>query len=305
MAANKPTRVLLLGYPYFVNRLRELGEGSGYQFSSLPGSALQRWLALLNSDLVYLIGGDLRPNRFFRSALRLGKKVIIHWVGSDILEMQKWQAQGGKFCQSLLTQAVHWAEVDWTARELTQLGVEPAVVPLTPTGFPEEVKALPSKFVVLTYLPPGKEEFYGWEKIKRLAIDFPKVVFLAAAASPSGNHPADWPENIIPLGWVDNMAELYREVIALIRLTEHDGLSFMVLEALAHGRHVIWSYPLEGVNQATDYTRLKQIMDKLVDDFGQGRLTVNESGREMVRNRYSPAAVWEQIQNGIEATLTR
>ena len=299
MSVIRPRRILIVGYPYFVNRIMELANNSDYQFMTMPQKGLQRWAALFWADLIYLIGGDLRPNRFYKLAYFLGKKLIIHWVGSDILEMQEWQRKSRPFCPLLLNKAIHWAEVNWTAAELRGLGVKAQVVPLTPASFPVEVKELPIKFVALTYLPPGKELFYGGQQIIQLAQEFPEIVFLAVAALPTQPHP-EWPTNLIPVGWVDNMEELYKEVTVLIRLTDHDGLSFMVLEALANGRYVIWSYPLEGVQQVTEYPQLVQTVANLYRDYLNGKLLINQPGRTFVENYYQPQVIWEHISKGID-----
>ncbi|HBE80858.1 MAG TPA: hypothetical protein DDW65_24190 [Firmicutes bacterium] len=303
MAVKKARRVLIIGYPYFVNRIRELAAGSDYHLLTMPKKGIQQWLLLLRADLVYLVGGDLRPNRFYNAAIFLRKKVIMHWVGSDILEMKQWLKSGRRFSRVLTKQAIHWAEVDWTARELQELGLRPQVVPLTPASFPGEVKELPAKFVVLIYLPPEKEQFYGGPQMIQLANQFTNIVFLAVAALPTIPHP-EWPSNIVPVGWVDNMEELYREITVLIRFTEHDGLSFMVLEALANGRHVVWSYPFKGVKQAKDYQQLAHTINKLYQDFQNGRLTLNQSGRSFVEEHYRPQTVWQRIYRGFEEVLS-
>ncbi len=299
----KMRRILVIGYPYFVNRIMELANGSDYQLVTMPKSKLQQWLTLLRVNVIYLIGGDLRSNRFYAAAVFFRKKVIMHWVGSDILEMKDWLKKGHRFSPVLLRHSYHWAEVDWTAGELQELGIKAQVVPLTPASFPPEVKELPSKFVVLCYLPPEREAFYGGAEMIQLAKQFPEIVFLAVAASPTISHP-DWPENIIPVGWVDDMEELYHEITVLVRFTEHDGLSFMVLEALANGRYVIWSYPFEGVRKATDYAQLMGAICELYQDFKAGKLSLNQTGRSFVFEHYRPQAVWNQIYQGIDGVLS-
>jgi hypothetical protein len=304
MPNKRPVRILLMGYPYFVNRLRELAKDADFVFLTLPRNRFGKWWALLRADLIYLIGGDLRRNRFYNLAFLFGKKIIIHWVGSDILEMAQWRKQGKRFSSLLLNKAEHWAEVEWTATELADLGVKARVMPLTPTVFPEKVNELPQKLVVLTYLPTDKGPFYGEQEVLGLANQFPEIVFLAAATSSTERNP-DWPSNIIPIGWVNNMSELYREVIALVRLTKHDGLSFMVLEALAQARYVLWSYPLTGATCISNYEEAAWALDELNKAFNEGRLTLNWSGREYVEKNYSPEVVWEQINQGILAIVER
>ncbi len=305
MSFQRKIRVLLLGYPYFVNKLLELAKDSKYVFEVAPCNRLKFWWSLLQTDLVYQIGGDLRPNRLYQRIFKLKKKLVMHWVGSDILEMQQWQAKRNSFVPELLSQVEHWTEVDWTATELAALGIKPKVIPLTPTVFPDEIRELPKEFVVLTYLPTGKEEFYGIKQIIKLATAFPQVIFLAAAASSNRQSEIVWPDNIIPLGWVDRMTDLYSQVVLLIRLTEHDGLSFMVLEALAQGRHVFWSYPLNGVTQITDEEILFENFGKLYQAFLDKQLTANKIGREAVMELYHPEIVWQQIETELETVLMR
>jgi hypothetical protein len=308
MAAIKPIRILILGHPYFVNRLRELGTsfGSGdspYIFMTFGRGKLGKWISLWRSDLIYLIGGDLRPNRFYHLALFLKKKIIFHWVGSDILDMKAWRNLGRLFSPLLVNRVVHWAEVSWTAAELKELGLTSQVVPLTPAAFPGEIRPLPQKFVVLTYLPAGKADFYGEATIVELARRFPEIVFLAVATNPTDRNP-EWPSNLISVGWVDNMAEFYGEVVLMIRLTRHDGLSFMVLEALAHGRHVIWGYPLTGVYQTDgNIDRLIRFIEKLYQKHSRGELHINQVGREFVARFYRPQVVWERICRGIDEVV--
>ncbi len=304
MRKKNPTRVLIMGYPYFVNRLRELGRNSEFVLVGLPRNPFRRYFELLRSEAIYLIGGDLRPNRFFDLALMLGKKVIVHWVGSDILEMRELANLNRRFSPFMVRQAEHWSEVEWTAAELAPLGITAKVVPLTPASFPEKVFEMPSKFVALTYLPQGKEVFYGERELIKIAQSFPEIVFLAAAASSAEPKP-HWPANIIPIGWVNNMAELYREVVTLIRLTEHDGLSFMVLEALSQARYVVWSYPLTGVFQARTAATAIPFLTELYQAFLENKLALNREGREGVERLYRPEIVWEQISQGIRAVLNR
>jgi hypothetical protein len=298
-------RVLLVGNPYFINRLNELGREKEFSFDLWPKKGgWRRWLAILRADLIYLMGGDLRPNCYYRLALLLGKKMIIQWVGSDIREMEAWQAEGRDISKILLQKAEHWAEVDWTAVELAKLGVKARIVPLTPAGFPEQVPDLPEKFVALTYLPPDKAEFYGEEQILRLAREFSEVTFLIVGSEPT-QRPAFWPSNMVSVGWVDEMSRFYPEITVLIRMTRYDGLSFMVLEALARGRHVIWSRKLSGVRQVSDYHGLRQEFKELYEHYKNGRLTPNVKGRNQVELQYTPEKVWAKIAAGFHEALQR
>ena len=80
----KARRILVIGYPYFVGRIQELAAGSDYQLLTMPKSRLQQWLTLLRVKAIYLIGGDLRSNRFYTVAVLLRKKLIMHFSLSPI-----------------------------------------------------------------------------------------------------------------------------------------------------------------------------------------------------------------------------
>jgi hypothetical protein len=81
----------------------------------------------------------------------------------------------------------------------------------------------------------------------------------------------------------------------LWRPTRHDGLSFTVLEALAHGRHVIWSYPLTGALLARDAATSRAELERLFDLHETNALDVNSLGAEFVACNFSPDKIRDEF----------
>ena len=144
----------------------------------------------------------------------------------------------------MIESAVHFAGAPWLAEEIRALGLSAKFVPvpaLLPAWNPP---SLPKRPAFVTYIPEGREEFYGWPFVLQAAICLSHVRFLVLKHGPIPNAPA----NVEFLGDLDfaTMPSVYAQATGLIRLPEHDGMSLMVLEALSYGRQVIWNYPFEG-----------------------------------------------------------
>ncbi|MGI8550499.1 MAG: glycosyltransferase family 4 protein [Dehalococcoidia bacterium] len=300
-------RIVIGGLPYFGRMLAGLLRGSGWQCEYLQSAKVDplAWAAtaraVAGADLVYLIGGQIarwsRPDWL----LRLGRRpVVMHWVGSDISYALN-VARAGQTSGQLLQCPVHWSEASWTAQELRPLGVDAAVVPLTSARLPRQPAPLPLDFSVLTYLPDARPEFYGRASVLRLASSMPAVHFLVVGTR---GHRYDAPANVEFLGWQHRMDSVYARSSVLLRLPRHDGLSFMVLEALAAGRQVIWNRPLEGVVRVHDEEDAHQQIERLLGAHLRGELQLNQVGLDLVRTRYAPEQVRGDILSRFEAILT-
>lgn len=299
-------RVLIGGLPYFGRMLADMLDGDGWQCRYLPSAGRRpaAWAAtaaaLSRADLVYLIGGQIerwsRPDWL----VRLGRRpVVVHWVGSDVtyaLGVARRRAAS----RSLLCRPVHWAEVEWTAAELRLLGIDAHVVPLTSLCLVGEVVPLPQRFTVLCYLPDARPDFYGRPFVMQLAASFPEARFLVAGTEGRG-----WAAsaNVEFLGWRSQMAPVYAQSSVLLRLPRHDGLSFMVLEALAAGRRVIWSHALDGVVEVHSEGEARQALAALADAHARGMLRPDEAAARLTRERFSPARVRAEILSGFESAL--
>ena len=211
--------------------------------------------------------------------------------------------RAGRATPALLGGVTHWAGAPWLAAELRELGISAAWVPHCWVNAPATLPPLPDAsepFTVLAYLPEGRAEFYGGEAVLRLARALPEASVLVVAAQ---SLPWACPSNVRCVGWVADMAPVYARCHVLLRLPRHDGLSFMVQEALAYGRFAVWSYPFEGALEAKSADAAIATVRGLAVHHAAGELPLNERGAAHVRERYCAARVRADLLAGFEKVL--
>ena len=129
-------RVLIGGHEYFARKLAhnlsDFDQASAYAFLE-PVAGLRKKVnaafRLAAADLLYLIGGTVLPNRMIDFALALRKRVVMHWVGTDVTTaIRDYEAQvASKRC---IEDVTHFCEVSWIQDELKQVGIDAQVVPI-------------------------------------------------------------------------------------------------------------------------------------------------------------------------------
>jgi len=286
--------------------LAGLLDGKDWQVRYVPTRPYPPWTPLIavrqiaSAELVYLLGGQVerwsRPDvllRFFRGP------VVMHWTGSDVT-FARAAVERARSSRRLIEGPHHWAEVPWIADELRPLGIEAEIVPLTSTRLSSRPSPLPAKFTVLSYLPSGRPAFYGQPRVMEMAAALPEARFLIAGADGAG---ANAPANVEFLGWQTDMDSVYRRSTVLLRQPEHDGLSFMVLEALAAGRHVIWNHPIDGAIEARTPEAAIEALRGLLTLQRAGTLGINEAGLVSVQGSYAPERVRAEIRSRFEGLL--
>ena len=85
----------------------------------------------------------------------------------------------------------------------------------------------------------------------------------------------------------------------------HDGLANMVLEALAYGRYVLWSYEMPGVERITTLDAAEKYIRELADQSLTGTLQPNLLGRAMVEQEHGSALVAAQTKERLESIARR
>jgi hypothetical protein len=101
-----------------------------------------------------------------------------------------------------------------------------------------------------------------------------------------------------------NLTEVFRSTTVLWRPARHDGLSFMVLEALGHGRHVLWSYPFPGCTLVKTAPEARNEIVRLHALHQQGQLDINRAGVQgLAQHGYRPAQLKNSIRARLEAIL--
>ncbi|HTU82233.1 MAG TPA: hypothetical protein VMF61_08895 [Candidatus Acidoferrales bacterium] len=258
------------------------------------GSRLEVLSSLYNvfrSDVWYSIGSPITDRWVHWWARLLRKRRVVHWVGSDIEHAR----QTAWVCKQLRSPRIkHLAEVDWTADELRELGMNPEIVPLPLRQRAHGVKPLPERFTILLYVPKARPEFYGGRDYEALLEDFAGEGIRAIVV---GGADVRAPEGVemINLGWRGDLREAYEQSTVLIRLTPRDGLSLMVLEALSFGRYVMWSKPFPYCTQVSGKSDIVRELRAMLERHRAGSLLPQYAAAEMIARTYSSERAVDRI----------
>jgi hypothetical protein len=243
-------------------------------------------IQLARADVLYSIGQPV-PAKTVQLLIRLFRKPrVVHWVGSDITLLKSRPQMRRQFN---LVGTLHIAEIEWEVEDLRSLGIEAAIAPLPPRLSNGPVlPALPEIFTILAYLPRERTAFYGGREVELLIRDFlgKPVRFIIVGGGVVEAPPGAPVENV---GWTHTLAEVYARSTALVRFTSNDGLALMVLEALAMGRHVLWTKSFPFVRKVTTYDELKGGVADLFERHCAGQLTPQWEASQYIRTGYDPA----------------
>jgi hypothetical protein len=296
--------VLVHGLPHFCQKLSGLLQCEGWEVRYHSQQTAAGMAALANDlrrcDLAYTWGGRISMGKFLWAARCLGKEnLVMLWSGSDIMYARE-QYSAGKM-EAWISRKVHWAVSPWLAEEVRSLGLRCEWVQASFVEPAPEVAPLPEKFSVLVYVPDqAKSKLYGWDQILEVARALSSVEFNLVGLQQGETLQA--PPNVKMHGWARDLTPYLQRATVLWRPVEHDGLSFMVLEALAQGRHVLYSYPFRGCVEAKTVAEAKRELKRLQDLHEAKVLSVNELGLRTVVNHFSPQKVrgellrrWEEI----------
>jgi hypothetical protein len=233
----------------------------------------KKWFS---STDIFLIGFERAL--FLRIALFFRKRIVIFWIGTDVLELQKID-------QDLLTKykhprVTHFAITTEIICELADLGIKSELLEIVSDQvFPREQYSLPDKPGILSYWSNQRKEFYGGDIVIQLANMFPHIQFYILGDT---DHDHSKLPNICHINYIEDIDDLYKKISILIRITKHDGLPSMILELLARGRWVIWSKNFPGTVKATNFKEARLALIKLLNEKG-----LNKTGIAYVRDNYS------------------
>jgi len=89
-------KIIITGMPYFAKKLQQQLSSYDTKNSYLFLDTLYKKIDkikyifhILNSDVLYIIGGSVSNSGTIDLALKLNKKIILHWAGTDVLEASK------------------------------------------------------------------------------------------------------------------------------------------------------------------------------------------------------------------------
>ena len=246
---------------------------------------------LLRADVWYSIGAPIGDRAIFWLSRVMRKPRVIHWVGSDIAMLYR-DARLRAQCRN--PHVRNLAEVEWTVQELAKLGVTAHLAPLPPHLPAAHVSPLPEHFTILLYIPRSRGEFYGRREYERLMRAYARedIRFIVVGG---GEFFAPPEAHVERLGWRTTLSDVYPRSTVLIRFTAHDGLSLMTLEALTHGRHVLWTHDFPFVDRISSYDEMRSEIDALYRAHCEGRLEPQYDAATYVSQTYDPARCVRRI----------
>jgi Glycosyl transferases group 1 len=289
--------VLLHGLVYFCRQFPQLLATPGWEFCHFDPNRLSELVPALaylhRCDLAYSWGGRLTVGKFIAMARLLRKeKLVMFWCGSDTL-LARRDFDAGRV-DHWVAERIHWAGSPWLADEVRAMGLACEYVPSTWVHIPDTLPPLPQKFAVLAHISSAERvELYGIDYLFEVARRMPQVEFHVVGILPGETLSS--PENVTVHGRVPSMVPFFERTSVLWRPARHDGLSFVALEALGHGRHVLWSYPFPESVVAKDATSGYEELQRLHDLHQRGELQLNRAGADYIAANFAPAVIREGL----------
>lgn len=244
-------------------------------------------------DVIYSISTDLGSLKCFFVAKCLGKKVISHWIGTDVynaVHNKKKAKTISKFID------INFACFEALHNELKEVGIETVILPIIPTKMNFDLCEMPKEHAALVYMPSGREDFYGYQELKNIFPVFPDMEFHIVGTK--NMEPFKQFENVIVEGvlTIPQMEEIYKKVSIIIRPTKHDGLSMSVLEALAKGKSVIWSCQFPFVKVCSTGQQIEDSLHELLLEEPQ----INEESHDFILANFKPEIFMKTFQTEME-----
>lgn len=220
----------------------------------------------------------------------IGKKVITHWIGSDVLNALSGEV--GFLGHSFID--YHFVCFEPLKEELQTIGIQSSVLPIVPFNMNLTVGRMPDTHAVMIYMPENSLEHYGYSELCYVFECFPDLPF--HIVSNSGGTIFEKYGNVTAHGWLDRemMDELYDKISIVIRFTKHDGLSMSVIEGLIKGKKVIWNNRYHGVVYAESKVAICKELAEILKtppspDTCMSDYVKNELSRENIKQIFDEA----------------
>lgn len=279
-------KILILGEEYhakaFYEQLKNYKKGI---FEPKYISDLNELPQYSNIDLFHLIS---TPLPVIKRVRKFHKPIFYHWIGTDV-----YRFMNDSYIKQLLKKLIIRSPLvnnlvvwDNLKDELSSLKIESTVLPLVKFSIKKDIPPLPAKFSVLSYVPYKRWEFFHGDTILKLAEEFPDIDFHLLAAKGKIVKLS----NVHTYGFVKDVNPFYKNNSVLLRITKHDGLAKMVLEALSFGRHVLWNVPFPHctyVNNLDDFIGALNTLKKKNELNLVGKAFVEQNfNRENILDNY-------------------
>jgi len=239
-------RIIITGLPFFGKilhaDLKDFDSKNRYYFLDTYYSFIDRIkfaFLLPFSDLVISLNGVSDNSGSLNLAIKWRKKIMMLWQGTDVLLATKRDKEK-TILKTYINYATHFSDSEQLIKELDQIGISAELLyfkhiePLDNTT--ESFKTISA----YSYIANGKEDFYGLNILRPLFERFKDIHFHIIGTE--GKTFPSYP-NVTYYGWINSRKyqEIAQNSPIFIRLTEHDGNSKSVMEAIANGSEVIWN----------------------------------------------------------------
>lgn len=288
-------KIIFSGDQYFSQNLTTLfskiDKKNKYLYLNIKTDIFNRvkfYLHLLTTDVLFVNYVDAHYMKSVNFALFLKKKVVLSWIGTDVMDAVP-RIEQGLFNKNYIEKTFHTTNSTWLQEELNDINIKAKYLTIFIYEDKLRVIDIPNKFSVLTYISKGRESFYGIDTIIKLANELNHIEFNIAGISSYPNLPS----NINPLGWVDMDKELEKCTV-FIRYPHHDGESHSVLEALSYGKVVCYNRDYPFVNYTPNYNTLKQGIEDTLLKYNNKTLKPNYKAIEHIKVNYSLDKVYKE-----------
>jgi len=230
----------------FARRMVEAGVACRFS-GGVESTSTRAWLRLFRGADVVLIskyGGVSNYGlRQLELALAGGCILVRRWAGSDV---QACLANPMTRRRALLLDKLVTLNITPAPHLVSELNSIGITAQVTPCLVDSESAHPQCPFVprsILVYLPATRRSFYGGDLVERVVASNADIEFSIVA---DDTHSLKDFSNVRSFGWTDNMEPVWSGVGGLLRVTEHDGMPRMVLDALLRRKYVMYSWPLQG-----------------------------------------------------------
>lgn len=302
-------RISFVGLPYFGKKLaKDLEENfpmHSFSFYNTYYSKLDqiKFIATLPfADLVISMNGVSSESGSLNFVLKMKKKLWLQWQGTDVL-LALERSKSNTIFTKYIKYATNYTDAPWLADELNSVGIDTDIISFKWLNISHSFASFP-KLGVYSYVPKGKEVFYGWEIIFELAHRNPHIPFYIAGTDGEGLTSL---ENIKFLGWInkEEMNKMQASTPIFLRLPAHDGYSLTVLEALLQGSEVIWSSEHEKCHFLHDIEQAETVFKEVIAIVEKRHLNRNIDNINFVNEHFSKQKILNDFLKKIEEVVTK
>lgn len=285
--------IILTGLPLFAKRLCDelssFDKKNKYFFYNTYYSRKDRFkfiFKLLFTDIIISLNGVSDKSGSMDWVLRFRKKLIFLWQGTDVM-LAKERYVSNSILSKYISYATHYTDATWLADELSGINISAGLLFFKSIALPDNTERF-EEINAYSYVPKGKEYFYGLDKLLKAFKKLPDIKLFIYGTNGDGFEKTD---NVFYKGWMPSLD--YKKEISnhsiCIRLTEHDGYSMSVIEALSNGSEVIWNYPLEHCHYVSDNT--DELVAKIIEISGlfiKRNYARNHDAENWIRQNFDP-----------------